>query len=406
MSKQIAFSGQLPGSRLRGGAASGPNLYAIHVEDNSVRQLTADLPVGDFAWSPDGQRLAFLSSRYTAEKRIETLYLLEADGGHLRRLTGDYGGITWNWSPDGRQLAFTCFEEDYRSPQRHGKLHIMDLERETVRQVTEDTTYPAWSRETNELAFLWSYDAHHVFRMDANGANRQVLFHSDLVVSPYGRSPDNQLLACYRWSRSHWGTEYEDSDTFHVVDAQGNLVVQEGWGASALAWSPDSRHIACIAPFEYHEDEEEQEQDFVESHDYLYLLARDGSSVQPLAPTTYEVGIGWSPDSQKIAFILDDDHRYTLGVMDLVSQKLRSYPMEGKDNTAYGVRPNTPVWSPDSQQIAYSSLDLEHIFLIELNGTAPRCLTRTLWDPSNQERQAQGNGMVEHSFISKLAWQP
>lgn len=161
------------------------------------------------------------------------LYLLEADGSHLRRLTGDYEGITWNWSPDGRQLAFTCFEEDYRSPQRHGKLHIMDLARETVRQVTEDAAYPAWSRETNELAFLWSYDAHSLFRMDADGTNRQILFHSDLMVSPYGWSPDNKLLACYLWSRSHWGTEYQDSDIFHVVDAQGNLVFQEDWGASS-----------------------------------------------------------------------------------------------------------------------------------------------------------------------------
>jgi hypothetical protein len=92
--------------------------------------------------------------------------------------------------------------------------------------------------------------------------------------------------------------------------------------------------------------------------------------------------------------------------MDLVSQKLRSYPMEGEDQTAYGVRPKTPAWAPDSQQIAYSSLDGEHIFLIELSGTAPHCVTRTLWYPSNQERQGQGNDMVEHTFISKFARQP
>ena len=401
MSKQIAFLGQLRGSRYTAGVVSGPSLYMIDEEHSSVRQLTFDLPVTRFAWSPDGQRIACLSSGYAGEKLTETLYLLDADGSHLRRLTDEKGGIIWNWSPDSRQLAFTCFEEDYRSTQRHGALYVRDLEHGETHQITREAAYVVWSADTNEIAFLWSHDTYSISVMAADGANRRLLFQSNLAVSPCSWSPDNTLLACNVWSRSQWGAGYEDRDSLHVLDVEGNIAFQGEWGASWLAWSPDSRRIACIAPFEYYEDEE---QGFVESHEYVYVMGRDGSALQPLAPTTDEVGVAWSPDGQKIAFILDDDG-YTLGVIDVDRQSLQSYPMAGEDVTGK-VHPNTPTWSPDSQQIAYNSPGLEHLYVIGTNETAPRCLTNNIRQPSNEEDQAHGNERAEHNFIINPAWQP
>lgn len=141
----------------------------------------------------------------------------------------------------------------------------------------------------------------------------------------------------------------------HKCSGRGNIAFQGEWGASWLAWSPDSRRIACIAPFEYYEDEEDEEQDFVESHEYVYVMGRDGSALQPLAPTTDEVGV---------------------------------------------------AWSPDSQQIAYNSPGLEHLYVIGTNETAPRCLTNNIRQPSNEEDQEHGNERAEYNFIINPAWQP
>jgi Tol biopolymer transport system component len=40
---------------------------------------------GQYAWSRDGRRLAFISSRDS----VDAMYVIDADGTNLRRLTGD-----------------------------------------------------------------------------------------------------------------------------------------------------------------------------------------------------------------------------------------------------------------------------------------------------------------------------
>ncbi len=57
-------------------------------------------------WSPDGRRLAFVSSR----ERGAQIWLLPFDGGEAFALTDVPGGVTGPpvWSPDGRSIAFTA----------------------------------------------------------------------------------------------------------------------------------------------------------------------------------------------------------------------------------------------------------------------------------------------------------
>src|SRR5207249_7370210 len=58
------------------------------------------------AWSPDGQRIAFVS--YGDEE----IYVMNADGSAVTRLTnnaGFDGGPAW--SPDGQKLAFVTYRD-------------------------------------------------------------------------------------------------------------------------------------------------------------------------------------------------------------------------------------------------------------------------------------------------------
>ncbi|MCA9717217.1 MAG: PD40 domain-containing protein, partial [Myxococcales bacterium] len=99
---------------LESDAHSFRDLYRVELtgasEGRAPLWLTDNLE-GNFepAVSPDGQRIAFVSSRDGDAE----LYLMQADGSRPHRLTNRPGDDTApSWSPDGRALAFTRADAD------------------------------------------------------------------------------------------------------------------------------------------------------------------------------------------------------------------------------------------------------------------------------------------------------
>jgi dipeptidyl aminopeptidase/acylaminoacyl peptidase len=88
-------------------ADDGGDIVVLTLSDGNVVTLTSDPAIDRSpAWSPDGARIAFVSSR----SGEQALYVMRAsDGGGVTRLTS---GVTVlgkpTWSPDGTRLAFTC----------------------------------------------------------------------------------------------------------------------------------------------------------------------------------------------------------------------------------------------------------------------------------------------------------
>jgi Tol biopolymer transport system component len=84
----------------------GQQLVSINLQAQDLRHLTSPSEAIDdwAAFSPDGARIAFGSSR---DGGFE-IYVMNADGSHVRRLTESPGvDMRPAWSPDGRTVAFT-----------------------------------------------------------------------------------------------------------------------------------------------------------------------------------------------------------------------------------------------------------------------------------------------------------
>jgi Tol biopolymer transport system component len=63
-------------------------------------------------WSPDGKRLAFLSSRGDP-RDVDQVWVLDRAGGEAQRVSDLPGGVTdFAWAPDGRRMALIASDPD------------------------------------------------------------------------------------------------------------------------------------------------------------------------------------------------------------------------------------------------------------------------------------------------------
>lgn len=119
-------------------------------------------PIFEFAWSPDGEDIAFLA------RGLETI---RADGQNRQTVSKNFSvgfGFAPRWSPDSEYLAFEVYEElppnsvditdvMQRLFQYH-KIHILNVETNTETRLIADEfggeINPAWSPDSKHVAFL------------------------------------------------------------------------------------------------------------------------------------------------------------------------------------------------------------------------------------------------------------
>jgi TolB protein len=103
--KQLAFETGGPGRRPGG-------IWLMNADGSNPRPLGVD--GGEPGWSPDGRRIVFSSARdHNGETCFDEcgpnreIYVARRDGSHQRRLTHSRGDdFSPEWSPDGRRIAW------------------------------------------------------------------------------------------------------------------------------------------------------------------------------------------------------------------------------------------------------------------------------------------------------------
>jgi dipeptidyl aminopeptidase/acylaminoacyl peptidase len=196
-------------------------IWLVQVEDNQQWQATFG-PGTDCSprWSPDGQSLAFLSDR---EKRGKwQLYLLDDSPREARKLTelasgaGDYA-----WSPDGSRLAVTSTDH---VPESDNDVKLFDAERRFTRLYLVDAgsgeTRPGphgdlqvwefcWSPDGRSIAAIvsdepqtWAWYGARLVRFDFDSGKINTLYTPERQIARPSWSPDGStiaLISC-RWS--------------------------------------------------------------------------------------------------------------------------------------------------------------------------------------------------------------
>jgi TolB protein len=168
------------------------NICTIDSKSLEIRQITLEkeTPALNWGprWSPDGRRIAFHSNRDaepsgTPPFRGSEIYVMDADGSNVRRLTVTAAGRTTQnpaWSRDGQRLAFGS-TRDSESLSSDWEIYVMDADGTAIRRVTNDRKpdgHPRWSPDGRHLVFHSNQDLTartaievELYVIDADGSN-------------------------------------------------------------------------------------------------------------------------------------------------------------------------------------------------------------------------------------------
>jgi dipeptidyl aminopeptidase/acylaminoacyl peptidase len=126
-------------------------------------------------WSPDGQRLAFLSNRIADKNQI---FLIDPSGGEAQQLTKSETAINnFAWSDDGKTIAYTATEPTAQ-PQKDRKEYYGDY----------DVVHDGYS-----FVHIWTLDVAEAMKSPVVGKQRTKK--TDFSVDSFSWSPDGSTIA-------------------------------------------------------------------------------------------------------------------------------------------------------------------------------------------------------------------
>jgi|DewCreStandDraft_5_1066085.scaffolds.fasta_scaffold00144_84 dipeptidyl aminopeptidase/acylaminoacyl peptidase len=293
------------------------DIWLVPTAGGEPRQLTTH-PAADARprWSPDGRKLAFISTRDGTSQ----IWVMDVTGGEPERLTRFPTGASGVlWSPDGRHLAFTA--EVY--PDCPDETCNHQREQERARSPVKARLY------TRLLYRHWDTwkdgKRRHLFVIPAVGGTARDLTPGDHDVPPfslggpddYAFSPDGSEL-CFARKDSRDEAISTNSDLW-IVPVRGGeprrLTTNPAADNSPL-YSPDGRYIAYRA----------QERPGFESDRWRLMLydrqtGRTRSLTEALDHWVEE--FVWAPDSQRLYFTVAEGGAFPIYTVALATGEIR-----------------------------------------------------------------------------------
>ena len=312
------------------------NIWIVSTTGGDARALTTTGRDGGGRWSPDGKRIAFVSSREGSPQ----LYVMDAgDPSSAKRITNLSGGAdNIVWAPNGQSIAITSeVYPDCRDDACNAKRDKEREENPVKTRVYDRLLYRHWTS--------WSEGKRvHPFVVPLSGAPRDLVPGADYDAPPRERE-----------------------------------------GSHPMAFSPDSQSICYVAITDPVEA--------TSTNADLFEIAINGGPPKRLTTNPgFDGAPAYSPDGRLIAYHSQaragyESDKWRLMVLDRASDKSTSL------TDAFDRSVDTPLWSSDGRSIYFNAEDRGEmpVFTIPAAGGTPRAITTGTF---NGEFDVRGDTIV------------
>ena len=341
----LAFSGNYDGNT---------SVYVIGKDGGSPKRLTFH-PGDDFVrgWTPDGQHVLFASLRQTPTIRYRQLWTVALTGDFPQPLPM-HMAERGSYAPDGQQMAYTFIPEPFWMWKRHQggstvPIWILDLKTFDHVEIPHENAsdvFPCWLE--NSVYFL--SDRNHtmnLFRYDIESKEvTQLTHHDDFDIRSL--TVGDGVLAYEQGGRIHlYDPHGAESTALHIHIAADLPEVRPHYKrATSFIRNAGISPTGARAVFEARGD--------------IFTVPAKKGDIRNLTrtPGVHERFPAWSPNGRFIAYFSDASGEYELVLSEQTGTKEKTTISLG-DNTFY----YSPIWSPDSQKIAYTDKRLNLYFI-------------------------------------------
>jgi dipeptidyl aminopeptidase/acylaminoacyl peptidase len=356
-------------------------------------------------WSPDGQSLAFLSTRPAAEPAATPaaggateqpraqIYVLSMNGGEARRVTNLKNGVSnFQWSPDGNRLVIVS-----RSGPSDSRAE--NKERSDVRH------YKSTSYKYNDTGWFDDRRTHlWVADVKSGGSTnaKQITEGNDWNDNDPQWSPDGTRIS---FVSNRTGKEYEQNRNtdIWVISAEGGPLTKisdHDEADNSPRWSPDGKTIAFTGVVRQRD------------HAKIWLAPATGGAQSLLAVDNLDLipsGLEWiDPNSLYFeAGVKGEDHLFRADLQKRTFEQLTT-GSRAVHNVDFNDRTKTMVYAVNDFK------HLDDLYVADLKGAEERKLTNlndALWkqfqvaDVERFTYRSADDWDVDGFLVKPIGWQ-
>jgi dipeptidyl aminopeptidase/acylaminoacyl peptidase len=207
-----------------------PALVLIDVATHAKRVLTGErLVVAGPRWSPNGDRLAFVS---LDEKKKPQIYVLPMNGGEAVAATAaDNGVSTYAWSPDGKQIAYVTADDppDKKAIEAHDDGFVVTEQPFTAHSVVV---------------------ASHIWIVGSTPKSAKRLTSGSWSVAPTSNldwRPDGRAIA-FTWDTDGSFNFYGHTRAAYVQVPSAAVKFLDALGSTDPSYDADGKHVTYLTP--------------------------------------------------------------------------------------------------------------------------------------------------------------